>query len=525
MSISARKLGICLILFAILLFHGLNNHYILTKSRYCLGLDAQSFLRRTIEISQIIGEIKPDLKTLYKVYTVIFREHFKPPLFFLTASPFLWFGIDKNAVIMSNIIYFGILLFATYGIGSKLYDYKVGLLAAFLVSMFPTVFAISRLLMIDFSLAAMVALTFYLFVLNRFDNWKFSVLTGIVMGLGSLTKQSYFIFLLPILSYFFLQKENLRNKKIVTNFFLSVIIGLLISSAYYLISHYNYYFVVFQTQYKMSAFFYLYSIMDRQLLAVFFILFLASLVFHIKKKKFFLTTMVVIILIFFSLFSVKGDRFILPVFPYIAVMISGFVRSSLKFRNLFTVILVLFSILQYCIVSYGNVLPVVNNLFERSSLVLYKEMLSDYGLFSLVDEGDWDGPAGEIIKDINDAIKKKGGGAKANIMLIVQDRKIEATIRYLLTVNKAPAEISRTHIDIDFLSRSSEMAIRKDFNNEIMDSDIIVIEKILPEKAWINTGHLLKAFKQNINNFKFIKSIQFPEGRLVSVYKNVIQPG
>lgn len=504
-----NKSAIFIIILILILFHGLSNYIILNKSRYCLDLNGVVYFDFINQNFQILKNIRLDLKSFAQAYHTFFAPSLKPPLFFITASPFLLFGVDKNNVIMSNLIYFAILLFATYGIGKKLYNYKVGILSAFLVSMFPGVFALSRVLIIDFALAAVVALTFYLFTLNKFNSLKFSLLTGIVVGLGALTKQAYFIFLFPILFYFFSQRENLKNIRIIGNFILLIILGSLIAAAYYAkVLHGGLpdLYCNLQEKSHINPYFYLQGILNRQLLPGFLLLFLASLIFYFRKKKYLLPLMILIPLIIFSTSTNKQDRFILPIFPYIAVMISGFICSLSKFRRLSIVILVLFSFLQYFIISYGNILPGICH-FSKKSLLSPKEAVIESGLFTITDEGDWYSQTEEIIKIINDDFVRNKLHRKIKILLITQDWKINTTIDYLKITKNIPIELYKSEADEAFFMPDKK--ISKDFNNQITQSDFIIIEDISPDQFWFHTEHLYSFFKQNIDKFALLKTILF----------------
>lgn len=510
-----NRLFVLIFIFTLLLFHGLNNYIILTKSRYCLGPDSIIYIERTIQTFQALREIRLNLNSIYKSYIQIFMG-WRPPLFYFIASPFLLFGIDKNIIIMSHLISFAILLFATYGIGKALYNSEVGILSAILVSMFPIVFAVSRILMLDFTLMAMVTLTFYLFVLDKFNSIKFSLLTGIVIGLGALSKHSYFVFLLPMLIYFFLQKNNLKSKKILRNFSFSIIVGLLISALYYIHpSNFELYYDVFLIKDTKGPFFYLYSLPDHELFLVFSCLFIISLVFYFRRKEYFLPVMVFTLLISFSIIRHKGDRYILPIFPYIAVMISNFVWSLSKTRKMLSVILVLFSFLQYFIISYGN------NIVSKPTGVPHKHsknfLLSldhESGLFSIIDQGDWQNPCEEIIKIINDKYQKMN--RRINILFIGQEHKISTTIAYLRLNKELPIYFRAAEIDDVFLFPEKAKFII-DYDNQITQSDIIIIEKVSPKNMWISTSHLPKAFEQNSDKFNFVKIIPFPN-KFVMLY-------
>ncbi|MCX5694687.1 MAG: glycosyltransferase family 39 protein, partial [Candidatus Omnitrophica bacterium] len=383
--------GMIIFILAILLFHGLNNYIILTKSRYCFWPDTITYFERTEQVFQILKNVRIDLKSIYAMYYQIFNYSFRPPLIFITASPFLLFGMDRNIVTMSNLIYFAILLFATYGIGRKLYNYKVGAFSAFLLSMFPTVFSFSRIFGIDFGLAAMVTLTFYLFTLDKFSSPWFSLLTGVVIGLGSLSKESYFVFILPILFYFFFQKGGLKDKKVALNFVFLIITGLLIATAYYLRFSYiqQHFYHIFQCKTHISPYFYLRSILDRQLMPVFSLLLLLSLIRCFTKKEYWFLLMVLVPLVLFSLSPNKQDRFILPIFPYFAIIIAKFILSIPKHRRIITISLVLFSCLQYFIISYGSSIPFLRYYTHNFPSAFRKEEISDVGLSSIINDEDY----------------------------------------------------------------------------------------------------------------------------------------
>lgn len=525
-----HKLHIFLVLFILLLFHGLNNYYLLTKSRYCLGGDSIYYFWWTNHVFQMLAEIKLNLKSLCEIYGEIFEWHFKPPLFFVTASPFLLFGIDKNILIMSNMIYFTILLFATYGIGKKLYNFEVGVFSAFLVSIFPTVFSLSRVLMVDFALTAMVALTFYLFVLNKFENFKFSLLTGLVIGLGSLTKQSYFIFLLPILFYFFLQKDNLKNKKRVRNFIFSIILGLLIAATYYTRARYSYYWVIFQHKSNIDPFFYFHSLLDRQLLQVFFALFLISLFSEVLKRKCFLPIMVFIPLIIFSISPNKTGRFILPVFPYIAVMVVGLILSLPKFRRISVIILVLFSLLQYFTISYGNISSNFHNSLQKILSGLHGGCTDEFGLPSTIDEGDWVSPGEEIIKIINDNFEQNKMDREIKVFFFPGpiSNRVYTTIAYLGIIKKLPIDFAcgwfiNENYDNRIIQFEFEFArgwfINENYENHIIQFDFI-LEGVFSKNMGVHTADLSNAFKRDFDKFNFIKTISFPDNSICNIYKN-----
>ncbi|MFH1202397.1 MAG: glycosyltransferase family 39 protein [Candidatus Omnitrophota bacterium] len=521
MRVNKRKLYIFAILFALLLFHCLNNYLVLAKSRYCLKSDSSSNFAQTRIILQSLREVRLDFKSIvYKTCGTIFGGRWsRPPLFFITSSPFFLFSTDKNSlIVMSNAVYFAILLFASYGIGNTLYNFKVGVLSAFLVSMFPAVFALSRVFMVDFALMSMVALTFYLFALNRFASTKFSLLIGIIIGLGALLKQSYFIFLFPITSYFFLSKDNLKNKKIIKNFILAITVGLFVAAFYYARHFYNGYlhYFVFQNR-NVSPFFYLQSLLGRQLLIPFFLLFLFSSAFSFKEKKFFLPAMVLALLIIMLILPLKQNRFILPVFPYIAVIISGFIWSFANIRKLLIVSLVLFSLLQYFTISFPQII----------ALKADTSYTDDAGLFSITDEGDWRSPSEEIIKIISEGIEEMGAKRMARMLVISQNSSIISEIEYLLMNKKLPVESVRIPDDVKVVFEDHYLEKEKYVSSaQINRSDFVIVDKITQDEwmygEWIHTFYLLEALRRNIYKFEFVKTVRFPNKLACDIYTNKI---
>jgi 4-amino-4-deoxy-L-arabinose transferase-like glycosyltransferase len=90
-----------------------------------------------------------------------------------------------------------VLLLSTYSLGRELFDENVGLLSALLVSSFPIVMDFSRQFMLDMPIAAMTVLSLYLLVRTKeFNSVGWSLLLGIGLGCGALTKWTFPFFLI-----------------------------------------------------------------------------------------------------------------------------------------------------------------------------------------------------------------------------------------------------------------------------------------------------------------------------------------
>ena len=189
---SIRK-WLCFVpLILLVIFHLVVNWLYISTNVTILGVDVPAHLGSTLVYNRILKQV--DLKTLFKALTWSWN---RPPLPFLTAVLlYRLFGISTDSALMSNSLYVIVLLLSVYGIGRRVYDRPVGLLAAFLVSTYPILFNLSRTFYPDFALTALVALSIYFLIgVDRFHNRKYSLLLGLTLGLGMLSKWSFVAFI------------------------------------------------------------------------------------------------------------------------------------------------------------------------------------------------------------------------------------------------------------------------------------------------------------------------------------------
>jgi len=324
--------------------------------------------------------IPPSIDTIY----------LHPPFVtILTALFYFLFGISQDiALITNNAIFMGILIFAIYKIGLKIADTKTALLAAFIVSMYPVVFNQLKVYMLDLPLAAMVTLAVYfLFCCDNFKNFKYSVFFGISAGLGMLTKDTFFLFLIGPWSYvviksiFVLRQKSHNFKKYAGHLVLSGTLIVLISFPYYL----SKIFILLGKLYpgyvrtwpvstpelnlfleKVRALlWYLWGFINWQASFFLFLIFLIGLFFFsvskIKNKGIFISWILVSWL-FIGYFryaigfnmEVTGVRYTMPILPALA-LISAFGITHMRVKRIsvfLTYAVVIFGILQLFFVSY-----------------------------------------------------------------------------------------------------------------------------------------------------------------------------
>ncbi len=514
-----KRLLVLIFIIFLLAFHAFNNYYILTKSRYIPAYDSMRNFQELNRICQSLAlkSVKSESRLPYRIYNDLMAFSLHPKLFFYTAAPFFLLRIDKNVVVMANFIYFAILLFATYGFAKRLYNSEVGILAAFILSMFPTVFSFSRVFMLDFPVMALVALTFYLFTLNRFDNFVFVFLAGITFASGSLLKESYFIYLIPLFLYFIQQQRKKREIKSIIGFICSVLFGLLIVGRYYFQPEKTALFYGWMFERSNFETHFYFKSLCRQLLPIFFLLFCASFVFFYRKKQYFLPSMTIGLLLFFSLSPNAHGRFILPLFPYIAVMIAVFIWSLPKFRKISVSLLVVFSFAQYFATSYSAYI-------EYRAPQIIPPIISglDQGLTTIIDEGPWQGPAERLIEIMMRNKKMVAPGSTINLGLFSQER-IYYALTYYAIVKKFPLEI---HIPLVVGVKPYMVELEKK-KNEFFDDpaanfDFIIVENSLlhSERMLVQSRDRLNHFKQNfMHAFILLDRITIPDGGFCEIYK------
>lgn len=197
-----------LIVGSLVVFHWINNWFYFRANVTLLGWDPTSHLGKTIIYNNILQEI--DIQSLFRAFTWPWN---RPPLPWLPAVLlYRLFGVSTDVALMSNSFYIALLLFSIYGIGKRLYGPGVGLLSAFLVSTYPLLFNLSRTLYPDFPLTAMVALNIYFLLgVDRFRDRLNSLLFGLTLGLGLLTKWQFLAFVAGPVLYVIVRSGVIRD--------------------------------------------------------------------------------------------------------------------------------------------------------------------------------------------------------------------------------------------------------------------------------------------------------------------------
>lgn len=298
-----------------------------------------------------------------------------PPIYHLTTLPFLAiFGYSLSSACLVNLLYLLILVWATYGIGKRLYNKLTGLLAAFLVSVYPYIAFMTNSFVIDLALASMVTLGMYLYLRSdEFTKRWPSILFGLVCGVGVLVKWTYGFFLIGPLLYSLWQAIRQRREQpgMLKNTGMSLLIGFVVAWPWY--SYNLIKFVRYSIRFSsiganegdpmilsLSSWLYYGKNLLLQVQPVLLVLFVLGLLVYLitwKRQNKLLFWWLVLPYIILTMIRNKDERYTLPFLAAVSI-ISCFWLVNIK-KNVIKYVLislvVVFGITQYFITSFGRV--------------------------------------------------------------------------------------------------------------------------------------------------------------------------
>ena len=127
--------------------------------------------------------------------------HPYPPLVYWASAPLLFLSqrtglAPADAMVASQLLFLGLLFWATYQIGKRLGDgnrgRQIGLVAVLLLSLYPIVYGLSRFYLLDLAQMALTALALWLLLrAHRFEQLGSSLALGAALALGMLTKWTF----------------------------------------------------------------------------------------------------------------------------------------------------------------------------------------------------------------------------------------------------------------------------------------------------------------------------------------------
>lgn len=318
-------------------------------------------------------------------FLVSFPDVFRTKAPLLAALPvpcYMVMGDTYKSARCVNVFFIIIGSYYLFKLGTILSNERAGLLSVFVLNTFPLAFGLSREFLVEFGLMVFVVMwMYYVLKSDIFENRKHAYALGILLGLGSLMKITYLLYILPPTLYLYVRKTRNSgriNRASLKNILITAVMGIVISGIWYfknLSSIVSYvlsagYGKIAQN-YGMGDIFSWRTILDYWLFLInyglssyYFVLIIfliiTGFVLYFKNKHipFADKSYLYALLIWFSIpfiiftFGVNKDyRFTAPLFPAIALLMGTLLENSTRRNGK----VILFAILIFPLVNYSYV--------------------------------------------------------------------------------------------------------------------------------------------------------------------------
>lgn len=483
--------------------------YWLGIDRQPLGWDAAGHFIDSIKVYDLlqggIGGLLP----------AILENSYYPPLVKLITVPFYaLFGVSTDvAVAGTNIVFLAILVFSVYGIGNHARGPLAGALSAIIVSAYPSIGLLSKVYMIDLPLAAMVALSAYCLLLaGDFQKRPYSLLFGLTLGLGMLTKWTFVIFIAGPALYAFYRAFRSAGKPerpaIAKNVLLLLAAGAAVSAAWYAQN-----LGIFLELFKHSGID-TYAQQYPALLAngmspAFAILAVAMFFYLLTAKRkdtplAILALWIVLPFVVLSLQANRDHRFIAPALPAFA-LISGVGVATIKNAKIRAALIVL--VVATCLAMFLGT-SYVQSVGLDGATIGSTALFGPYVHYPSA--ADWQE------ETVFDAIVEDSGKSVTRVCEIPENPSITGPLWYYPYIR---------HVDVTSYSGGYNPFL-------IFDSDYVVTLKDGQGYWGPNDSRHIDAkahyaqylLEQNIADFTLLREIALPDGSTLLIYKHTYSP-
>jgi 4-amino-4-deoxy-L-arabinose transferase-like glycosyltransferase len=183
--------GPALLIAALVAWHAFHNWLWLDRNVVLTGWDKARHLAQSLAYNSMLTPL-----TLRSLFTAFISDSVRPPLTPISAVVmYRLFGASGDVAAMGNLFYLTVTLVATWKLGVLLAGRRLALLSVVLLALLPMFYAMSRYFYLEFPLMAVVALTIWLLLASDgFQKRGPSLLFGLCLGLGLLTKRTYVAF-------------------------------------------------------------------------------------------------------------------------------------------------------------------------------------------------------------------------------------------------------------------------------------------------------------------------------------------
>ena len=345
-----------------------------------------------------------------------------PPLVYWLAAPVAGlFGRTVDVMTAVNTTFFCALILSTAAIARRLASPRAGLLAAFLVSMYPILYGLSRQFLLDVPLTAITTLGVWLLLRTEgFSRSADSLWLGLVIGLGMLTKWTFPVYFAGPMLIVLAGAAWREPRRSLLNAGKAVLVGAAVMAPWYTANipqikhqmHVNTVFGVARGAPPVGSLdawlFYAQAVIGDQLFVPLAVLWAAGLVVIVVKRRdgaaalLFAWTAVTYVVM--SMYGPKDIRYTMPFLP------AGAITSALAIETLHTRWFkrtVVTTIVVWCLIEFAGVtwglVPVNRDgqfpryvLCGKSYLTYYSEQVH---VANPATAHDW--RVDEILRDIN----------------------------------------------------------------------------------------------------------------------------
>jgi len=371
-----------LILLCIILFFVSTNSIWFTIDQVPPAWDQAQYLAESLNLyDKLTNE---GVLSFYNAFTHAFKE--RAPLIAVVPIPFyLLFGKKYISALAANHLFVILGSYYFYKFGALISKKREALLGVFILNLFPLIFGLSRTFLVEYGLITLVVVWLYYFLKsNCFESRNYSLILGFITGLGMLMKVTFPVYIIGPMLFLCIRKviklKNLPGVHI-KNALITLIIGMLLAGTWYFK---NFVYIVnyaytsgygkIAENYQIGNIFSLKTIIEYWLwiinygISTYMFLLIICLIamwiiaslskrslFELEKEYwYFLVIWFVVPFIVFTFGVNKDHRYIAPVCPPVALLISiGLNHIPLKkYKQFFLTTLLIFPVVNYLNISF-----------------------------------------------------------------------------------------------------------------------------------------------------------------------------
>ncbi len=357
-----------LVLSFIILFYTVNN-FIYIKMSTPVSVDFHEafrlfkFLRHYKEIES------------FRDWAIAFRWAPHGPLYNSLAMLPKFFGnLNLLWIRMLNIFWFSVLIIALYELARRLFNRRTAIYGIIIVSLYPVVFADSRLFKQSFGVMGVIVWALISLIASKgFRELKSSLIFGLLFGVSLLVRKTAVVFLLGpvIFTLWDGVREREDRKKALINFMYAHLVFLAVAGYRYFNLSELPYLVALPFEEPVNKFSFeqlslaVTGIINYQLSLPFFLLFIWGLIYFCRRCKIYtvkasLLSWILIPLLFFMLIphanEVKNTLPYIPAFALISAFGLSGIKSSVA-RNVILSAVIISGLAQYYSFTFGVGVP------------------------------------------------------------------------------------------------------------------------------------------------------------------------